>query len=129
MGANLAGLLLLLGAAAAAGQPAGGYQKTIAEWRAQQEASLKAEDGWLTVVGLHWLKEGESRVGSNSSFEVPLPKPAPDRVGTITLRAGKVRFKPSAGVAVSLNGKPATVEVELKPDTTPNYDVLAVGRV
>jgi uncharacterized protein (DUF1684 family) len=129
MRANLAGLLLLLGAAAAAGQPAGGYRKMIAEWRARQEASLKAEDGWLTVVGLHWLKEGESRVGSNTSFEVPLPKPAPDRVGTITIRAGTVRFKPAAGVAVSLNGKPAIVEAELKPDVTPNYDVLAVGRV
>jgi uncharacterized protein len=129
MRANLAGLLLLFGAAAAAGQPAGGYRKTIAEWRAHQEAQLKADDGWLTVVGLHWLKEGESRVGSNASFEVPLPKSAPDRVGTITIRAGMVRFKPAEGVAVSLNGKPTTVEAELKPDTTPKYDVLAIGRV
>jgi uncharacterized protein (DUF1684 family) len=127
MRANLVGVLALFGVAAAAGEP-GGYQKAIAEWRAQQEASLKADDGWLTVVGLHWLKEGESRVGSNASFEVPLPKSAPDRVGTITVRAGKVRFKPAAGVAVSLNGKPAT-EAELKTDTTPKYDVLAVGRV
>ena len=127
MRANLVGVLVLFGVAAAADQP-DGYQKTIAEWRAQQEASLKADDGWLTVVGLHWLKEGESRVGSNGSFEVPLPKSAPDRVGTITVRAGKVRFKPAAGVAVSLNGKPA-VETELKPDITPKYDVLAVGRV
>jgi uncharacterized protein len=128
MRAHLACFLLIVGAAAAAGQPTGGYQKTIAEWRAQEEASLKAEDGWLTVVGLHWLKEGESRVGSNTSFEVPLPKPAPDRVGTITVRVGKVRFKPAVGVAVSLNGKPA-VEAELKSDAEPKYDVLAVGRV
>lgn len=128
MRANLAGFLLIVGAAAAAGQSAGGYQKTIAEWRAQQEAALKAEDGWLTVVGLHWLKEGESRVGSNASFEVPLPQPVPDRVGTITVRAGKVRFKPAPDVAVSLNGKPAA-EAELKSDAEPKYDVLAVGRV
>jgi uncharacterized protein len=127
MRANLVGFLLLLGAPAAADQP-GGYQKSIAEWRAQQEARLKADDGWLTVVGLHWLKEGENRVGSNASFEAPLPKSAPDRVGTITVKGGKVRFKPAAGVAVSLNGKPAA-ETELKPDTTPQYDVLAVGRV
>src|SRR6266851_7042820 len=101
MRANLAGFVLIVGAAAAAGQPAGGYEKTIAEWRAQQEARLKADDGWLTVVGLHWLKEGESRVGSNASFEVPLPKSAPDRAGTLTLRAGRVRFKPAPGVPVS----------------------------
>jgi uncharacterized protein (DUF1684 family) len=128
MRADLPVLLLLLSAATAAGQPAGGYQKTIAEWRALQEAKLKADDGWLTVVGLHWLKEGENRVGSNASFEVPLPKAAPDRVGTITVKGGKVRFKPAAAVAVSLNGKPA-VEAELKSDAEPKYDVLAVGKV
>ncbi len=128
MRANLAGFVLIVGAAAAAGQPAGGYEKTIAEWRAQQEARLKADDGWLTVVGLHWLKEGESRVGSNASFEVPLPKSAPDRAGTLTLRAGRVRFKPAPGVPVSLNGKPA-VEAELKSDAEAKYDVLAVGKV
>jgi uncharacterized protein (DUF1684 family) len=127
MRANLAGFLLIVGAAAA-GQPAGGYEKTIAEWRAQQEARLKAEDGWLTVVGLHWLKEGTNRVGSNANFEVPLPKSAPDRAGTLTLRAGRVRFKPAEGVAVSLNGKPA-VEAELKSDAEAKYDVLAVGKV
>jgi uncharacterized protein (DUF1684 family) len=128
MRADLPVLLLLLGAAVAADQPAGGYQKTIADWRRQQEAKLKADDGWLTVVGLHWLKEGESRVGSNAGFEVPLPKPAPDRVGTITVKGGRVRFKPAAGVDVSLNGKPAG-EAELKSDAEPKYDVLAVGKV
>jgi uncharacterized protein len=38
-----------------------GYQRSIAEWRAQREAKLKADDGWLTVVGLTWLKEGATR--------------------------------------------------------------------
>ena len=127
MRASVAGLLLMAGAAAAA-DSSDAYLKTLAEWRARQEAKLKADDGWLTVVGLHWLKEGENRVGSHADFEAPLPKSAPDRVGTLTLRAGKVRFKPAPGVSVSLNGKPA-VETDLKPDITPNYDVLAVGRV
>ena len=103
------------------------YQRTIAEWRAQHEAQLKADDGWLTVVGLDWLKPGENRAGSNPDFEVRLPKTAPDKVGTLTLQAGKVRFRPEKGVAVTLNGAPA-VETVLKPDTDANYDRLAVGR-
>jgi len=104
------------------------YQRSITEWRAQHEAKLKAENGWLTVVALDWLKEGENRVGSNSSFEVPLPKPAPERVGTITVKGGKARFRPAPGVPVTFNGKPA-VETDLKPDTDPKYDVLDIGRV
>ena len=52
------GLAIGLTMALAADTAAPGYQRSIAEWRAQQEAKLKAEDGWLTVVGLTWLKEG-----------------------------------------------------------------------
>ena len=101
---------------AAVDQSVGAYQHAIAQWRAEHEAKLKAENGWLTVVGLHWLKEGENRVGSNPGFEVPLPKSAPERVGTITLKGGKARFRPAPGVPVTFNGKPG-VETELKPDT------------
>ena len=104
------------------------YQRSLADWRAQREAKLTADDGWLTVVGLTWLKEGDNRVGSNPSFEVRLPKSAPANVGTLTLKSGVVRFKPAAGVAVTMNGSPAKESV-LKPDIDPSYDRLAVGRV
>lgn len=120
------GLAALL--ALAADTTATGYQRAIAEWRSQREAKLKAEDGWLTVVGLTWLKEGANRVGSNPDFEVRLPKSAPASVGTLTLKAGKVRFMPAPGVAVTINGAPAR-ETELKPDIDASYDRLAVGRV
>jgi hypothetical protein len=127
--AMLAPIMALIAAAAlAADSSSAAYQRAIEQWRAQHEAVLKAEDGWLTVVGLDWLKEGENRVGSNPNFEVPLPKSAPERVGVITLKAGHARFKPAPGVAVTLNGRPA-IEAELKADTEPKYDVLAVGRV
>ena len=104
------------------------YPRRIAQWRAQEEAALKADDGWLTVVGLVWLKEGENRVGSNPGFEVRLPKAAPDKVGILTLKSGKVRFRPEKGAAVTFNGAPA-YETALKPDITPQYDKLAIGRI
>jgi hypothetical protein len=122
------GLLVGCIAAAAADKPGPNYQRVISDWRADHEAKLKADDGWLTVVGLTWLKEGDSRVGSNPSFEVRLPKSAPGNVGTLTLKGGKVRFRPAKGVTVTMNGAPAQ-EAELKPDIDPNYDRLAVGRV
>ena len=129
---TLPGLLLLAAArfvseGFAADTAAASYQRTIAEWRAQHEAQLKADNGWLTVVALDWLKPGENRVGSNPNFEVRLPKTAPNKVGTLTLKAGKVRFRPEKNAGVTMNGAPAR-EAELKPDTDPNYDKLGVGR-
>jgi uncharacterized protein (DUF1684 family) len=122
------GLAIGLAMAFAADTAVTGYQRSIAEWRAQREAKLKADDGWLTVVGLTWLKGGANRVGSNPSFDVRLPKSAPASVGTLTLKAGKVRFTPAPGAAVTMNGAPAK-EADLKPDIDANYDRLATGRV
>lgn len=42
------------------------------EWHHNRLAKLKADDGWLTLIGLHWLKEGREQV----FFEIPaLPPP------------------------------------------------------
>ena len=97
------------------------YQQEIAHWRAEREAKLKADDGWLTVVGLNWLHEGVNTVGSDPKADAPLPGSLPARVGTITLAKGKVHFKPSSGVPLK--------EMDLKTDVTPDYDRLALGRV
>jgi uncharacterized protein (DUF1684 family) len=126
MRTNLVGLLTLAALAIAA-DPAG-YLRSIGEWRAAHESTLKAEDGWLTVVGLHWLRDGENRVGSMAGVEVPLPDSALERVGAITVQNGKAHFKPAPGAAVTINGK-ATRETDLRTDVEAAYDVLAIGRV
>ena len=114
------------------------YLGSIAQWRAENEARLKADDGWLTVVGLTWLKEGESRIGSNPASDVVLPKSAPDRVGTLTLANGKVTFKPAVGLAPNAllvttrpgnDGAQPAHEMELHPDVDPAYTRLIAGRV
>ena len=97
------------------------YQQEIVRWRAEREAKLKADDGWLTVVGLHWLHEGVNTVGSDPQADAPLPASLPARVGTMTLSKGKVHFKPAVGVQLK--------EMDLKTDVTEQYDRLALGRV
>ena len=104
------------------------YQQEIAKWREQREAKLKADDGWLTVVGLHWLHEGVNTVGSDPKSDAPLPASMPARVGTITLSNKKVHFKPAGGVRLKDTGV-GLKEMDLKTDITPEYDRLALGRV
>jgi len=114
-----AGLVAIAVAAIAA--DSGAYQREIAKFRAEREAKLKADDGWLTVVGLHWLHEGTNTVGSDPKSDAPLPESVPARVGTIALAKGKVHFKPASGVQLK--------EMDLKTDVTPQYDRLTLGRV
>ena len=104
------------------------YRREIEAWRAVHEAGLRADDGWLTVVGLHWLKSGVSRVGGSPAADVPLPPgSAPKAVGTMTVERGIVRFAPEPGVDVRINGAPARPQV-LKPQPG-DYDTVTSGSV
>ncbi len=101
------------------------YQQQVEHWRVEHQKELAADFGWLTVVGLDWLKEGDNRVGADPANEVPLPAAsAPARVAVLSLHAGKVTLHPAHGVALTLNGKPAT-ETALRDDN----DILAINHL
>jgi uncharacterized protein len=101
------------------------YRKEVEKWRVDREKKLAADDGWLTVVGLDWLKEGDNRVGADRSCEVPLPPgSSPKQVATISFHAGKAVLRPAPGSALTLNGRPAQ-ETTLREDD----DILAINRL
>ena len=92
------------------------YKQQIEQWRANREARLKADDGWLSVAGLFWLKGGDNTVGTASDCAMVLPAgSAPARVGVFHFQDGKTSFRAAPGVAAAVNGKPAE-SAELKPD-------------
>lgn len=75
-------------------------ESELKTWRIERENRLKAPAGWLSVVGLSWLKEGNNSMGSSFGKDVRLPESAPKDLGQITLRGGKakVRFNSVEGV-------------------------------
>lgn len=116
--------MLLLAACSPAPRPTmdpAAHQRDIEKWRTDRVARLTAPDGWLTLVGLFWIEEGESRVGSNPDFEVPLPASLPPRVGTVTLKKGHAHFTPAPGVDLK--------QTDLRSDLVPGYEVLSLGAV
>src|SRR5260370_24062285 len=74
----------------------GAYRASIAAWRQQKEAELKADGGWLTVTGLIWLKEGENRV--------------PAAQGVFELQGGKTLFHPDQGAPVEMKKETSITE-------------------
>ena len=106
---------LLFGCCAAMVAGDASYRASIEQWRAKEAAELKADDGWLTVAGLFWLKEGSNRAGSNPANEIALPR-GPAELGTFEFHGGKTTFRAAAGVAVKLNGQPAGQVLPLKSD-------------
>src|SRR6185295_16202203 len=118
----------LLAAAPSTSPVAPGYVQEIEQWRAKREEGLRAPDGWLTVVGLTWLREGTSTMGSAKGSDVPLPQTAPLRVGTLEFSHGRAVIHVAPGVAVKAGDKPVT-ELELHSDKDGKPDVLTVGSV
>lgn len=80
------------------------YTDSIREWQQQRDAGLRAEDGWLTLVGLFWLKPGDNTIGSGEANDFVLPKgSAPKHVGSLHLQGDTVTFTPAGGVPKRLN--------------------------
>jgi uncharacterized protein (DUF1684 family) len=104
------------------------FAKEEADWRAAREARLKEPNGWLSVAGLFWLREGAQTLGSGAQSDIALPSGAPRQVGTLRLKSGVVTFEPKSGSGVTVSGKPATT-MALRPDTEEHPDLVQAGSI
>lgn len=117
----------LIGALLLATPDAGAaYVAEVAAWRERRQARLQAEDGWLSVAGLFWLKQGENPCGSRRGSAVRLPDGAPERAGSFVRQGDRVSFRIEAGVAASLEGKPFQGG-PLRSDASGSPDVVRIG--
>ncbi|HXQ63571.1 MAG TPA: DUF1684 domain-containing protein [Steroidobacteraceae bacterium] len=110
-----------------AAMPAGEDDTAIAAWRAQRLASLTDESGWLTLVGLYWLKDGANTFGRDRSNAISLNDPQLGRrAGRFVLSGGAVRFEAGRGGCVQLAGRPLIAQT-LQSDLSGEPTVLSCG--
>lgn len=106
---------LMVAAHATSGAPAdAALVRETEAWRAERTAKLLEPDNWLTLVGLHFLKAGDSTIGSAKGNDVGIAG-GPGRLGTVTVaKDGRVTLRIAEGVDVLVDGQRARV-AELKP--------------
>jgi hypothetical protein len=95
-------------ASAAAGDAA--WRQEVDAWRAQREHELSAPDGWLTLVGLEWLKPGVNSFGTAPDNSIKIRAQAPEHFGLLTVSGTTVQLlAPSGGFPADfqMDGKPA----------------------
>lgn len=110
-----------------AGKNDDAYKKEIEDWKAKRLTRLTREDGWLTLCGLSWLKQGENPIGSDSSNTVVLPAgKAPAHAGSIWVDSGKIRLeaKPEAGMKYKDS---AITSMALLSDEAPEPTIIKLG--
>jgi uncharacterized protein len=103
------------------------YANEIEQYRIARLAELKGDSGYLSLIGLFWLKEGENKFGSDPANEIILPKEKVRRVGGVfVLKNGIVRLEAPANSNITASDKPAT-SLELKSDADDKPTVLHLG--
>jgi uncharacterized protein len=103
------------------------YAKEIEQYRAQRVAELKSETGWLTLIGLFWLKDGENRFGSDLKNEIVLPKAkVKPLTGKLILKEGVVRLEAPLQSGLTSQNQPVT-SLELKTDADGKPTIFNLG--
>lgn len=103
------------------------YEQEISDWRKERSRELTSEDGWLSLAGLFWLKDGENKVGRDPASDIVLPSPnAPSYACSIWLEGGKARVVAPASSEITSDGKPVTSLV-LQNDLSGKATVLRMG--
>jgi len=85
------------------------WKAGLLAWRTHREQRLSAPDGWLTLVGLEWLKPGPNTVGSAPDNRIRLSSVAPPHLGVIEVSGSDIRLTPPA------TGFPAGVQLDSAP--------------
>ncbi|PVA07394.1 DUF1684 domain-containing protein [Thalassorhabdomicrobium marinisediminis] len=79
------------------------FKDAHAQWFETRLAKLKAEDGWLNLLGRWWVEDGTYTIGSAAECDVRLPV-GPARLGTLTFNGDdKGTFTPADGDPVAID--------------------------
>jgi len=110
--------------AAAATAPANAddaaWRQQLAAWRAQRASEVSSADGWLTLVGLEWLKPGFNSFGAAKDNQIQVRAQAPDHIGLLTVSGSSRSGKPAqAGPILQLLAPAGGFPPELTIDGAP----------
>jgi len=106
------------------------WKAELEKWRAQRASALQAPEGWLSLIGLDWLKDGDNSFGSAADNRIQVDK-LPGHAGIVRLAGGKVHLLPPAGgfpKEVQLDGHAAT-EQDLLADDNEHPSKITINTV
>ena len=108
------------------------YIADIEAWHDKVETSLRRDNGWLTLAGRFIMKPGVNTFGTGKDNDIVFPSQligtGPERLGTLTVTAGKVVLNTALGVAMTADGKLFTGERIMGTDSS-KRDWVSLDRI
>jgi uncharacterized protein (DUF1684 family) len=107
-------------------EPAPDYVTEVESWREARTARLISPNGWLSLIGLHFLDEGENAVGADADNDIVLAA-GPESLGTVVLEeSGRVLLRVTPGAGVKVDGR-EVLSAELVPEGRGPTTVVSAG--
>ena len=103
----------------------------LTSWRERRAANLQAPEGWLSLIGLEWLREGDNSFGSGADNRIQIAAKTPEHIGIVRLEKSTLRLLTPAGgfpKEFSVDGR-APQEQALAADDADNPSKLTVGTI
>jgi uncharacterized protein len=88
--------LLVPGSGAQDKDDRGSWQRDLLAWRAQRATDLQAPEGWLSLIALGWLSEGDNSLGTAEDSRVQIRVKSPPHIAIVRLGKGGLRLLPPA---------------------------------
>ncbi|MGA9574532.1 MAG: DUF1684 domain-containing protein [Lysobacterales bacterium] len=101
------------------------HRQSVEAWRESRDERLRKPNGWLTLTGLEWLKEGENRIGRAADNDIQLSG-GPEHWGSVVLQNDQVYFKNADLENVKINNE-ALSQATLIPDTEGEPTTITSG--
>lgn len=80
------------------------YERSHTIWINQRIKALTAPEGWLSVVGLHWLKKGSTNIGSRETMDIVMEDIAKN-MGFINVKEDGLYFQAGGESYMTVDGK------------------------
>lgn len=103
------------------------HQQAVEAWRASRHESLVKPDGWLTLVALEWIEDGETSIGSAPDNDIQVSG-GPAYWGNVVLQDNQLHFKNLDTGLVRVNEEYLPY-AELIPDTKGKPTVISSGNI
>ena len=77
------------------------HRSEVERWQQERSTRLQQPDGWLSLVGLHWIEPGRHTIGADPSSGIVLAT-GPARLGTIERDGKQVTLALEEGVDATI---------------------------
>ncbi|MGB9492804.1 MAG: DUF1684 domain-containing protein [Terriglobales bacterium] len=73
------------------------WASEVESWRAKRAEGLQAPEGWLSLIGLDWLRDGDNSFGAGKDNRIQIAAKVPEHIGVVRLEKSSLRLLAPAG--------------------------------